>query len=79
MTCPQRKESSFSTVLEEICSTITPYTLQGPLNHRYNFDKTEFLHDVVIGAEWAKPVLTQSLAFSAPWTFQQLYTALKVV
>ena len=36
----------------------------------------EYLHDAVIGVEWDKSVLTQSLATIPPWKFQQLYTAL---
>ena len=30
----------------------------------------------MIGTEWAKPVLTQSIASTPPWNFQQMYTAL---
>ena len=62
--------------LEELRETITRYTLQGPQTHRLDPDITEYLHDDVIGTEWVKPVLTQSLASTPPWTFQQMYTAL---
>lgn len=70
------KNCSVSDALEELRETITRYTPQGPPTHRSDPDKTEYLHDAVIGTEWAKPVLTQSLASTPPWTFQQMYTAL---
>ena len=70
------KNGSVSEGLEELRETITGYTPQGPKTRRSDPDKTEYLHDALIGTEWAKPVLTQSLAFTPPWTFQQMYTAL---
>lgn len=70
------KNCSVSEALEELRETITRYTPQGPQTHRSDLDKTEYLHDAVIGIEWAKAVLTQSLASTPPWTFQQMYTAL---
>ena len=70
------KRIPVSEALEELRETITKYTPQGPPTHQSEQDKTEYLHDAVIGVEWAKSVLTQSLAAIPPWTFQQLYTAL---
>ena len=70
------KNWSVSEGLQELRETITRYTPQGPKTHRSDPDKTECLHEAVIGTEWAKPVLTQSLASTPPWTFQQMYTAL---
>ena len=72
----ETKRIPVSEALEELRETITNCTPQGPPTHQSEQDKTEYLHDAVIGVEWAKSVLTQSLATIPPWTFQQLYTAL---
>ena len=72
----QTKHCSVPEALEEIRETITKYTPQGPRNHQSDFDRVEYLHDAVIGVEWAKSALTQSIASTPAWTFQQLYTAL---
>ena len=70
------KNCSVSEALAELCENITQYTPQGPPARRSDPDKTEYLYDAVIGTEWAKPVLTQSLASTPPWTFQQMCSAL---
>ena len=62
--------------LENLRETITKFTRQGPATHRSEQDKTEYIHGSVIGLDWAKSVLSQSIASRPSWTFQQLYTAL---
>ena len=72
----ETKRIPVSEALEELRETITKYTPQGPPTHHSEQDKTQYLHDAVIGVECTKSVLTQSLAALPPWKFQQLYTAL---
>ena len=71
-----KKNCSPNEALEELRSQISKFAPQGPKNHRSEEDKVEYLHDAVIGIDWAQSALTQSVASNPAWNFQQLYTAL---
>ena len=71
-----KKKLTVTEALEQVRETITRLAPQGPLIHRNDEDKVEYLYKAVVGAEWAKNALSSSQSSNPPWNFQQLYSAL---
>jgi hypothetical protein len=70
------RRCSVTEVLKNLREIITKLTPQGPRTHSSEEGKVEYLYKAVVGATWAKSVLSSSQSASPPWDFQTLYAAL---
>lgn len=71
-----RKKLTVSETLEYLRETITKLALQGPVSHRSDEARTEYLYKAVVGAPWAKNAISTFQSSNPPWNFEQLYKAL---